>query len=337
MFIIRLEIICVFATVFADNSSCVNQPKTAWKVNSSEETFQLDLVQYPPLLDPKSSNFLESFSNIHETNNSRATKSPGFTDQLNNWFPNLKEFNQKFVQFLRQKGLNDDDFSRVLDKEHFITSTKRYLKEFSSINQSDYVRGLHKQIGDILINYYDFNPTSVESPLTFIDAANFTISSDYFYDKYVIKSRIEPLVSQFKHQQKFMKLNDTLTVWYPTSINLNSIVVKFLMLKNIKLDVIDEISENKTKFNEYLLNHVYEISQLHKTKVEDGIYDQIRIMLREDYPEFHGIHEEIISELKKNKKMASSYWLNLIYDNELLRKIVRSPLNVILERKGYFE
>jgi hypothetical protein len=267
--------------------------------------------------------------------NGKFRKSHDFIAQLNSWFPNLEKFNQKFVQFLRQKGLNDEDFTKVLDKEHFITSTRRYLKEFSSINQSDYLEGLQKQIEDILINYYDFDSTSIEDSLKFIDSVNFTMSTDYFYDKFVIKSTINTTVNQIKRQKTFKKLNDTLAIWYPTSINVNSIVVNFLKQKNIELDVIGEIGENRTKFNEYLLSHAYEISRLHKTEVQDGIYDQIRLMLMEDYREFDEIHEEIVDDLRKNRKMANSYWVNLIYDNELLKRIVKSPLGAILEKKAY--
>jgi hypothetical protein len=334
----RLQIICVFATVFADNSSC---GKKVWK-EPNQGGFSLDLAQFPPLPDPKRTNFLESSSNIHEikskrvaNNGARIEKSNDFIGQLNSWFPNLQEFNQKFVLFLKQKGLNDEDFKRVLNKEHFITSTRRYLKEFSSINQHDYLRGLHKQIEDILVNYYAFDSTSLEGSINFIDAANFTVSTDYFYDEYVIKSKLDPIVSQLKRQESFAKLNDTLAVWYPTSINLNSIVVEYFMMENIQLEIIGEISENHTKFNEYLLSHAYEISRLHKSEVQDGIYDQIKRMLRDDYREFDEIHGEIIDDLKRSRKMASSYWVNLIYDNELLRKIVKSPLNAILEARAY--
>lgn len=273
---------------------------------------------------------LKLFQQISKRNiTGRNKEASSFITQLNNWFPNLLQFNQKFVKFLRQNELTDEDFERILDKEHFVTSTKIYLKEFSSVNQLDYLNGLRKQIEDILVTFYGFDPTVIDTNSIF--TANFTVSSDYFYDKYVIKSKIDPIVSQLKRQQSFIKLNDTLAFWYPTSINLNSIVVNFLMLKNIENEVIGDISENHEKFNEYLLNHVYEISRAHKVDVENEIYGQIKMILMEDYRELEMSHQNIINELRKNKKMANSYWLNLIYDRQLLRKLIKYPLRKILQ------
>ena len=235
------------------------------------------------------------------------------------------------MKFLGQNGLTDEDFNRILNKEHFVTSTKRYLKKFSSVNQLDFQNGLRKQVEDILISFYKFDPAVIDSSTNSIFTTNFTISSDYFYDKYVIKSKIDPIVSQLKRQQSFMKLNKTLAFWYPTSINLNSIVVNFLMQKNIEIEVIGNISKNREKFNEYLLSHVYEISRANKVDVENEIYDQIKIILMEDYRELETVHQNIIDELRKNSLIANSYWLNLVYDRQLLRKILKYPLRKILQ------
>lgn len=251
---------------------------------------------------------------------------------LDRWFPFLQKFNRKFLQFLRYKGITTEDFQKILHKDHFVTSTKRYLKEFALLNENDYIDGLHKHIENILIVDYNFDRQSVENVFKSIAAMNFTVSSDYFYDKYVIKSKLESFISQLRKSSSLKKLNETLAIWYPVSLNLNSIVIDHFKLNKISVKFIEEISFNQTKFNEFLQNHVYDISRAYKSEVQDGIFDQIKTILTEDFQDFQPIHQAIIDDLKHNNKITSSYRLNLIYDRNLLKKIVKPVLKASVKR-----
>lgn len=270
-----------------------------------------------------------NFNDIGYTQNTYSTEpSDKVVFTLDNWFPNLTKFNRNFIQFMRLKGINEEDFERIVNPEHFVTSTKRYLKEFAALNEKDYLEGLYEQIKEILSNNFKFDSDTLEEALKSITAANFSITPEYFYDKYVISSKLIPIVNRFRRQSSFNKLNASLTIWYPISPKMNSIVVNFLKLENVEVKTINEMSESQTKFNEYLQSHVYDITRAHREEVQEGIYDQIRVILREDYQGFQDKHEAIINDLKSSNKLIGVFWLNLIYDKTLMKKIVDPKLRV---------
>lgn len=293
------------------------------------------------------------------TTASEIKKSPDkMIEILNKWFPHLVKFNGKFVPFLLAKGVKEDDLQRVLNENHFVTSTKRYLKEFASLHKNDYLVGLHEQIENIFTSYYQFDSETVEDLMKNIIASDFIIASDYFYDKYVIKTKLDPVISQYqrqssfsnskkqvqpvvkkemRHEQKVRAIMDpqqARSLANKPRTNFASLFIEFLKSKNIESHVMAKITKNFPNIPQVYFT---EFTAKYPKTVRNGIFMQIRKFLGEDYSNRQHL---IINELEKGKTVDESFEADLVFDKLKLKrrlKLIIEEIVEALELKAAFE
>lgn len=247
---------------------------------------------------------------------------------------NLREFNQKFVQFLRSKHIDEQPFfeSMLSDDAIFNRHIKDFLKSFKESKAKDFKEGLMKQISIILFNDYGYEPLEAKIVGNFILNSDRVSSPDLVYDIEKLKLQIAPLVATYKRTSAFKKLRKTLNNWFLTLIEVNEHYVDYLMAKDVEVATIDEIGINKSNFRLFAKSHFDEFYSKNENLIFATMLDQVQEVLNSEYQKQDTRHRSIIKTMDEDKLIdrVDAY---LLYDRFELKKQVMPIIDSIIQKQ----
>lgn len=253
--------------------------------------------------------------------------------------PSAPEFNRDFVKFLKLQEAHEGEhfFGILLDSSSFDQFINRYLLQFMQANESTFLTGIYHQIRHLLMADYSYDFDTSTNILETIVTATPHFSPELIYDINRLKMRIYPYVTQYKYA-KFDKLENSLDSWYPLMKKYNRRFLFYLKSKNsLNIKDVEDMSVSKNKFMLKAQSYFSDFNSFYQADIKNEIIERIRVILNEDFRNHQSVHNAVIKELESDHMMTDTLKVDLLYDLDKLRRIIKPAIRRIIMKLDEME
>ena len=239
-------------------------------------------------------------------------------NEVNNWFPYRKSFNEKLVNFLEEQKIhNQQFFQSMLSKEGFVRHIPSYLCMFYTKNPQDVLQEVNNEIYHILLNIQKLDDQSATNTFYQIEKSTKIPLIDFIYDSDQFLSRFNE-IHPVKVASKLDDLKEKLNFWFPALTKSNSIFTDFLRAQNVQENIIDSMSQNQNIFQNESKSFIQDFLNTNPrniVEVRNEIYNQISSTAMKSRRNNFEIQDTI--KFMKQKQMISDEDVKKVYETSL--------------------